>query len=81
MSDELVDNEGENQAVRDFLMLYGGAQGVTVGQMRKHMDRSGWSLQYCPAFARLGGCDSEHLSKAGAQIWIRHLIEMEGKAP
>lgn len=79
MRDELVDEEGENLAVRSFLMLYSGADGVTIGRMRKHMDRSGWPLQYCPDFARLGDRDGEHLAKAGAQIWIRHLFNMESK--
>lgn len=74
---ELLDEEGENRAVRAFLMLYGGATGVTVGQMRKHMDMSGWPLQFCPEFARLGKCDGQHLAKAGAQIWLRHLFNLE----
>ena len=79
MSNELLDTDGENNAVRAFLMQW-GLPGLTVGAMRKHMDRSGWPLQYCPEFARTGGADGEHLTKAGAQIWIRHLFSLEEKA-
>ncbi len=75
--DSLLDDDGENRAVRSFLMQYSCDRSLTVSQMRKHMDMSGWPLEYCPPFARLGG--TKHLSKAGAQIWIRHLFSMEGK--
>jgi hypothetical protein len=36
MRQALVDDEGENRAVRTFLDLYGGQYGVTTEQMRKH---------------------------------------------
>jgi hypothetical protein len=74
----LMDEEGENQAVRSFLMQYSCDRALTIGAMRKHMDMSGWPLQYCPEFARIGDYDSQHLSKAGAQEWLRHLFAMEG---
>lgn len=77
MNIELLDEEGENLAVRSFLMQYSCDRALTIGAMRKHMDMSGWPLQYCPEFARIGDYDSQHLTKAGAQLWIRHLISME----
>ncbi len=73
----VLDFDGENLAVRSFLLLYGGGRSVTVGEMRKHMDRCGWPLQYCPPFARVGQRDGQHLTKGGAQVWLRHLFSME----
>ena len=40
---ELVDSEGENQAVRSFLMLY-GASGGTIEKMRAHLRLRGYPL-------------------------------------
>ena len=74
---ELLDDDGENRAVRTFLMLYGGADSVTVAQMGQHMNRSGWPSEYWPDFARQVDNAAKHLTKAGAQIWIRHLFDME----
>lgn len=74
---ELLDSDGENRAVRSFLMQYSCDRALTVGAMRKHIDMSGWPLHYCPDFARTGACDSEHLTKAGAQLWIRFLFSLE----
>lgn len=74
----LLDDEGENQAVRSFLMQYSCDRAVTVDQMRKHMDLCGWSGCW-PEFVEKAG-SKEHLTKAGAQIWIRHLIDMERRA-
>ena len=76
---DLMDDDGENRALRSFLMQY-GVPSLTVGAMRKHMDRSGWPLQFCPDFARTGSADSQHLTKGGAQVWIRHLLSMEARA-
>jgi hypothetical protein len=71
------DAEGENMAVRCFLMLY-GQRSVTVGQMKKNMAMSGF--KFWPAWV-----DSEpegaHLTKAGAQLWIRHLFSLEATPP
>jgi hypothetical protein len=71
------DAEGENKAVRSFLMLY-GQPGLTVGQMKKHMARSGFTSW--PTWV-----DTEpyvaHLTKAGAQLWVRHLFALEPPAP
>ena len=79
MRENLLDDDGENLAVRAFLMQYSCDRALTVGEMRKHMDRSGWSLEFCPDFARTGYTDKVHLTKVGAQLWIRHLINMESK--
>lgn len=77
---ELLDDEGENRAVRSFLMQY-GLPSLTVGAMRRHMVLSGWGAKYCPAFVNNSTATAgEHLTKAGAQIWIRHLFGMESRA-
>jgi hypothetical protein len=78
---DLLDDDGENRAVRSFLMQYSCDRAITVGAMRNHMDMSGWPLQFCPPFARTGREDAAHLTKAGAQVWIRHLFEMEAAQP
>lgn len=72
---DLLDEDGENRAVRTFLMQY-GAPGLTIGAMRSHMTRSGWGEEVIPPFAR-SAYSAEHLTKAGAQIWIRHLFSLE----
>lgn len=67
----LVDpDDGENRAVRYFLMMYGG-QTCTIEGMRKHLQRSGFP--YWPEWAERDG----HLTKGGAQAWIRYLIGLE----
>jgi hypothetical protein len=71
------DAEGENKAVRCFLMLY-GQSGLTVGQMKKHMAMSGFKLW--PAWVETEH-DGAHLTKAGAQLWIRHLFALEAAPP
>lgn len=73
---DLLDEDGENRALRTFLMQY-GLPGLTVGAMRDHMKRSGWGGEYWPFFVSASNRDS-HLTKAGAQFWIRHLLGMEG---
>ena len=78
---DLVDDEGENRAVRTFLMQY-GVPGLTVAAMAQHMRRSGWGSEYWPPFARKVDNAGQHLTKAGAQIWLRHLFALEaGAAP
>jgi hypothetical protein len=73
---KLLDDEGENRAVRSFLMVY-GSPGITVGGMKRHMERCGapywpsWVEQQDPAM---------HLTKAGAQLWLRHLFSLETPA-
>lgn len=77
---DLLDAEGENQAVRTFLMQYSCDRSITVGAMRSHMTRSGWGEEAIPQFAR-NTYSAEHLTKSGAQIWIRHLFDLERAIP
>ena len=72
----LLDTDGENRAVRMFLALYGGACGVTIGKMRKHLEMAGFNGDAWPAWAALAH-DDVHLTKMGAQMWIRHLFALE----
>lgn len=72
---ELLDEEGENLAVRAFLLMY-GAQSISVKQMQRHMQLSGYNHWPDWVPARQEG---EHLSKAGAQLWLRHLFALEWK--
>lgn len=72
----LIDDEGENQAVRMFLALYGGACGVTSEQMRKHLTMAGFD----GAWPEWANSNNGHLTKAGAQLWIRHLFALEQPA-
>jgi hypothetical protein len=69
---ELMDGR-ENRAVRAFLMRY-GHPGLTVGAMQRHMNQSGFS--HWPAWAE-AGASAQHLTKAGAQDWLRHLFALE----
>jgi lysophospholipase L1-like esterase len=69
-----MDDEGENLAVRVFLMQY-GTPGLTVGAMSRHMSRCGYPLW--PAWVNGDAWDGGHLTKAGAQLWLRHLFSLE----
>lgn len=73
---DLVDEEGENRAVRTFLMQYSCDRSVTVGAMLAHMNMSGWRGT-APDFA-LNVRPETHLTKAGAQLWLRQLFSLEG---
>lgn len=73
---EMVDDEGENQAVRMFLALYGGQYGITAEQMRKHLKMAGFD----GAWPEWASNHNGHLTKAGAQLWIRHLFSLEQPA-
>jgi hypothetical protein len=66
---ELLDEDGENLAVRAFLMLY-GTPGLSALKMKKHMIASGHP--YFPDWV-----DDVHLTKAGAQLWLRQLFALE----
>jgi hypothetical protein len=72
-----VDPEGENRAVRSFLMLY-GQPGLTVGQMKKHLSACGFKLW--PSWVETEP-DGAHLTKSGAQFWIRYLFALEATTP
>lgn len=71
----LVDDDGENRAVRAFLSAYGVLNGMTTGQMRKHLTRSGFP-DATPEWAK----NETHLTKAGAQLWLRQLFALEQPA-
>lgn len=69
---DLIDTDGENRAVRAFLL------GREVGckdyeQMRRHMTNSGFNNCWPSEFAGLGG----HMSKGDQQMWLRHLFALE----
>ncbi|WP_079218894.1 hypothetical protein [Herbaspirillum robiniae] len=76
--EELQDADGENQAVRAFLALYGCAGGISVARMQMHMKRSGfrdcWPSWVSDALPEMP------LTKGGAQDWIRHLFGLEQQA-
>lgn len=72
---DLMRRDGENMAVRCFLMVYGTSASYTVGQMRKQMDGMGWDGCW-PDWVNTEHPDA-HLTKAGAQDWLRHLFTME----
>ena len=72
MSEHLLDDDGENRAVRAFLMMY-GEPGFTVGAMRFHMEMCGFP--HWPEWVTEGS--TSHLTKAGAQLWLRHLFALE----
>lgn len=74
---ELLDEDGENRAVRTFLQLiYGGTTGsITTEKMRNHLAGSEWGAEFVPDWAK----ENMTLTKAGAQMWLRHLLDMETK--
>lgn len=79
MNRELLDEDGENQAVRMFLTAYRSGY-KTVADMATHMKAAGWD--HAPDWALKPEAQG-HLTKAGAQSWLRHLFALEkpdGKA-
>lgn len=74
---DLLDEEGENLAVRTFLRQY-TLPGITVGVMRDCLEMAGWDGCW-PEFVTKAHRD-DHLTKAGAQIWLRHLFSLELQA-
>jgi hypothetical protein len=78
MNNRILDTDGENQAVRCFLQLYGGAKSVTVGSMCNHLAASGFD-GYWPEWVN-DPANAGHLAKGGAQLWIRHLLALEKAA-
>lgn len=73
MDRELLDEDGENQAVRTFLMAY-GEPGLTVARMRRHMELAGW--HQAPEWTTKPEAQG-NLTKGGAQDWLRHLFALE----
>ena len=74
MAIELMDSDGENRAVRAFLLLYGTNAKTTVGDMAVHLRRSGFP--HWPDWVNTEH-PVAHLTKAGAQLWLRHLLALE----
>jgi hypothetical protein len=75
---ELLDpSDGENLAVRWFLACYGSVPGISVGTMKRHLTNCGYP--FWPAWA--AEQDREHLTKGGAQNWLRHLFALEAATP
>lgn len=72
---DLVDEEGENIAVRFFLMFYSGNKTPTYGAMRNNMRLAGYDNLW-PSFVT-DAADNEHMAKAGAQLWLRFLFGLE----
>ena len=74
---KLLDDDGENKAVRWFLAAYGGGCSKTIGAMKAHLEMSGFDGCW-PDW-----CNTEHpsahLTKGGAQLWIRHLFSLEAQ--
>lgn len=71
----LLDDEGENLAVRSFLMQYSCDRAISIGQMRYHMDMAGWGRLW-PDWVKEAHANT-HLTKAGAQLWLRYLFTLE----
>lgn len=69
----LVDSmDGENVAVRGFLIAYGSMAIRTIEGMRGHLVLYG--MPYWPTWVEDG---KGHLTKGGAQSWLRHLFDLE----
>lgn len=77
MRADLLDDDGENRAVRSFLMQY-GLQGLTVLRMRNHMELSGWHDCW-PEWVN-DPANEGHLTKGGAGDWLRFLFKLEDRA-
>lgn len=78
MPPDLIDpDDGENRAVRSFLLAY-GTHGLTVGMMRTNMRLSGWDGLW-PEWVNTQP-ETAHLTKGGAQHWLRHLFSLETAA-
>lgn len=75
---ELLDDDGENRAVRTFLQLYGGANNPTVAGMKSHLKNSGFDGCWPEWVSSLSG--GGHLTTGGAQDWLRYLFGLERDA-
>lgn len=71
----LLHDDGENQAVRTFLMFYGSNPTLTHLQMMFNMQHSGYP--YFPSW--VGEVRDETMTKAAAQDWLRYLFSLENK--
>lgn len=69
---ELMDDDGENRAVRAFLLGY-KFENLTVGAMKKHLELSGYP--YAPNWVT--DYSNQYLTKSGTQLWLRLLFDLE----
>lgn len=72
---QLLDSDGENQAVRWFLACYGGGGDKSIGTMKLHLEMSGFDGCW-PDWCNTAPAGA-HLTKGGAQLWLRHLFNLE----
>lgn len=63
---------GENIAVRMFLLLYRCGKEVDTKSMRSMLRMAGFDGAW-PEWAN----EDRYLTKAGAQLWLRHLFALE----
>jgi esterase/lipase len=75
MTRKLLDDDGENRAVRTFLQLYGATSSITLKDMCRHLEMSGFD-GYWPEWVA-DSHDRDHLTKGGAQSWLRYLFSLE----
>lgn len=68
--DKLIDEDGENRAVRAFLL---GLQinCISVPSMKSHMKACGW-----PHWPDWVENDQGYLTKMGQQLWLKHLFDL-----
>lgn len=80
MRQDLLDEDGENLAVRMFLMHYGCCNSPTVGSMREHLRLAGFDGCWPEWVGNAeGGFFEGHLTKGGAQDWLRYLFVLESQ--
>jgi hypothetical protein len=72
---ELLDDDGENLAIRAFLSLYGGTNSPTVLRMRQHLEC--FKFEGCWPDWVNNPANQGHLTKGGAQSWLRYLFALE----
>lgn len=74
--EDLLHEDGENNAVRMFLAAY-GCGSPSIKEMKNHLECCGFP--FWPEWADKYE-DTTHLTKGGAQDWIRHLFSLEPEA-
>lgn len=72
---DLLDEDGENRAVRCFLAQYQCGSSCSTKRMKTHLEQSGFKDCWPDWVNTNGG----HLTKGGAQAWLRYLFALEHK--
>ncbi|RZT10198.1 hypothetical protein SAMN05216319_1349 [Duganella sp. CF402] len=72
---EMLDADGQNLAVRSFLLMYSCDRVISISDMRNHMEMSGWGGMWPEVVS--AARDKQDLTKACAQVWIRYLFSLE----